>query len=233
MNFLSHYYLHADPKDNFFTVGLTLPDIIGIHSRKVRMNRRFINHMDKSHLSKHHHALLAGMLIHFEIDSWFHRTPFFLNHLTTLANQFHQITGKNITQFHAHILLEILVDRFLLVKNPDIAEHFYQSYKNLDFSETLPLFKEMKTFDVNKYLDFVSLFAHSTFLKEYLEFKKIPIFLERISKRVGFYIDQNLEDKKVIRFYQQTYHLLENEIVLLFQAAKSLGINKDTALKQL
>ena len=230
MNFLSHYYLHNDKDDNYFTVGLTLPDILSIHSRKMRVSEKFFRSLDYSQYHSNIKSLAAGMICHYHIDRWFHTTDFFRNHLGLLQEEYRKYYGKLLSEFHTHILLEIFVDRFLLVHYPGIADEFYKSYRQMDFTELVDFFNPVKGFDAANFLKFTKGFSYSTFLKEYVDFSKIPGFLERISSRVKYYTDTRLDGAEAVDYLTSSYHKLEPDIDRLFANARELPLKKEEIL---
>ena len=82
------------------------------------------------------------------------------------------------------ILVEILIDRYLLIMQPDIADNFYASYKKFDFQDASRVFTSLKHFDNHKFISFANDVANSTFLKEYVDDYLIISILNQICSTV-------------------------------------------------
>jgi hypothetical protein len=223
MNFLSHFYLHSNPSDNSFTVGLTVPDLLGFHSNRVRVTEIFLSQAFEKSLNDHEKSCLSGMMIHLKVDKWFHRGDFFKEHTVFLKENYLKITGyEDIPHHVCHILLEILLDRHLLFRIPDLADRFYASYKSFDFEILTRVFSELKNFDTEKFMTLTTNVANSTFLNDYIYPEKIIQALERVTKRVGFPMELKPETKKIAEYIENTYDLIDKKMEGFFVTAKKV-----------
>lgn len=223
MNFLSHYYLHRNDKDNFFTVGLTLPDVIGLHNKYVRLTERHIDNLIDSIEAPRYNSLFRGMKLHYEIDRWFHKSQFFKEKLVFLQEEYFKATKtENIAFYYAHILLEIIIDRYLLINFPDIASDFYKSYQSFDFVQIIPFFAGVKNFDIEKFIDFTKLFSNSDFLYGYCDNYLVINDLIKVTKRIGLPIEISSSEDIVAEFIGNSYLKMENSIRNLFIQLKNI-----------
>src|SRR4030043_373011 len=88
MNFLSHYYFHNDKNDNYFTVGLTMPDLLSFHSKNIRLSKKILKKLCLKENDKNNKSHIAGMFIHLDLDSWFHSSDFFKKNILYLQNKY-------------------------------------------------------------------------------------------------------------------------------------------------
>jgi hypothetical protein len=217
MNFLSHYYLHRIPDDNDFTVGLTAPDLLGFHSERVRVTEKYLTEALENSDDSETKSCIRGMLIHLKVDKWFHGSGFFREKTVFLKDRYVEVTGHDDIPHHfCHILLEILLDRFLLVKDGMLADEFYASYKKFDFKKIAGIFSDLKNFDTEKFMTLTGNISNSVFLKEYLNCEKIMPILERVSNRIGFPVKLKPVSGKLTEFVGRSYAALEEEMADFF-----------------
>ncbi len=229
MNFLSHYYFHNDQDNNYFTVGLTLPDLLGFHSKRIRVNKKFlVEKMSKTSCMKTR-ALAAGMIVHLELDRWFHNSSYFKNQIFFLQNKYSAISSDKdiLPGFYAHIIMEILIDRYLLKIQPDIADKFYESYKKFDFSLAAEIFADLKNFDREKFLSLSRDVAHSSFLREYVNDHAIINILKRVSRRINVPFELEINDSLFAKFIRSVFSELEHSIHDFIENAKKLLVIRD------
>ena len=230
MNFLAHYYFHNDINDNYFTVGLTMPDLLSFHSRKIRLTKRSLKKLILTEKNKNIRSHITGMIIHLDMDRWFHSSVFFKKNLIFLQNQFIGFNKEKalLPHFYAHIILEVFIDRYLLTIYPDIADDFYHSYKKFNFCEIIKLFNNMEYFDSLKFLSFTDDFSNSSFLKEYTDNYSIISILTRVSKRIGIPMVLDVDNDQFASFIKTSYNELKPEIKKLINYVKnSLCVNKN------
>ncbi len=227
MNFLAHYYFHNDINDNYFTVGLTMPDLLSFHSRKIRLTKKTLQKIIAKEKNKNIKSHIAGMIVHLDLDSWFHSSNFFKKNLSFLQKKYVDFNKKKeqLPHFYSHIILEIFIDRYLLTIQPDIADDFYQSYKKFDFKKISKIFKDLKHFDESKFLTFANDVANSSFLKEYTDDNSIISILSRVSKRIRIPMMLKVDPEQFASFIKSSYNELQNEIKNFISYAKKIIYN--------
>jgi hypothetical protein len=209
MNFLSHYYLHNDKNDNYFTVGLTLPDILGFHSKRIRLTKNYLKSISLLEKDDNFKSLIAGMFLHLELDRFFHNSDFFKESLDFVQNYYSKSNNQNLPHFYSHILVEILIDRYLLETTSGIADDFYSSYKKFNFSEITRLFENIKDFNKNKFLSLTESISNSSFLREYIHDNLIFSIFERVSRRIGMPILMKTDNDNFSSFVSNAYNELK------------------------
>ncbi len=214
MNFLSHFYLHNKPDDNYFTVGLTLPDLLQFQSKKLRLTKKFLAELKECTESKNLNSLIDGMLMHITVDGWFHNHDFFKKNVKFLEEEFMKYNEFNnkLPHFFSHILLEIFIDRYILTIQDDTAERFYDSYKKFDFNEVAELLFEDPDFNKEEFIKFATGVAGSTFLKEYKDDPLVVSALKRVCKRIDIPFNLYADDDKLAEFVKKSYSSLEKKI---------------------
>lgn len=222
MNFLSHYYLQRKNND-YYDVGLTLPDVLGLHSKNVRVTERFL--LSFSNLSRETQDLIDGMFQHIKLDSFFHRSEFFRENIYLIENLYKEGLGDSIAFYYSHILLEIMIDKFILEIEPEIAKDFYDLHKRFDFTKIVFLFENLKNFHKDKFLDFTRLLANSSFLNDYKDNSSVITSLRRVTTRIGLPIEIKVSDKIFEEYVSKLYEKLFDNIKKFILVLKDRDIN--------
>jgi len=226
LNFLSHYYLHRN-ENIFFTVGLTLPDLLSFHSRKVRVSKNYL--IEKKEILTEIHLLscIDGMNHHIEVDRWFHNSLFFKNGCVLLRDNYIKVFNRDdIHHMTCHILLEILIDRYLLIIESDLADKFYSSYNLFNFNDVTRIFLDLKNFETDKFIDLTDNIKKSSFLKEYKDNDLVLAIMGRITDKVGIRFIDKSENKSFSDFLNLSYQMLEKEIFVLFEEIKRINFSQ-------
>lgn len=222
MNFLSHFHLHKNLDDNYYTVGLTLPDLLQFQSRKIRLTTKTLSLLGKKNNNdKKITSLINGMMMHIYVDNWFHSNEFFRANVLFLEETYkvYNEEGLKMPHFFAHILLEIFIDRYILSKNPTIADEFYSSYKKFNFYEATKLFNDYKDFNKENFVQFAISVANSSFLKEYGVDQNILHSLKRVCARIDIPFNLFTQDENIIQFIRESYDKLERKISIFLTSA--------------
>ncbi|MCB9256930.1 MAG: hypothetical protein H6579_07370 [Chitinophagales bacterium] len=123
MNFLAHYYLLPYKEKHDMAFGNLLPDLMRGFSKVY--NQELQHRKDL-----HSHEIFQGIEFHLKSDSLFHKHIFFERYCKRIKSS---IEERELPQERsyvvAHILLELMMDRYLLLKEDALAEKFYQSLR--------------------------------------------------------------------------------------------------------
>ena len=135
MNFLSHYYLLPEKENIDLIIGNLLPDLM-------RGFTKIYNLEIKSNPLTHGTKFIQGLHYHLLTDKLFHNSAFFQKNCNAL---------KRITEFHklplkrnfivSHIMLELIIDQYLIEQSPSLATNFY---KMLDAADLIKLEDQLK-----------------------------------------------------------------------------------------
>jgi hypothetical protein len=215
MNFASHYFFQGGASD-LFNAGLILADLIPLSQKTpvplVPSVKKLLQ--DRS-LDSAARELFNGMHSHFAADVIFHRSEFFHNAVDAsirIAGGSGGIPGP----LH-HILVELFMDRFLVITNDAMVFEMYESFKrsaaaSLQIASThLHLDDETaKTCDR---------FICSRTVLKYGAFDVISEILKTIGSRVRL---QYKEESCIVTRIQQAYEWLETPIKEYFENSQQI-----------
>lgn len=154
MHFLAHYYTEL-PNDNpLFITGLCIPDLWPRFTRVY--NRNLVKHAPFTNpdLKQIH----SGIVQHFGADKRFHNSPLFLKEVTNAIQSFADagLDRQRIrTSVIAHLAVEMLIDRQIVLKDKGICSTYYALLNKADedtihkYFSLLLLEGEMRTFLLN------------------------------------------------------------------------------------
>lgn len=215
MNFLSHYYLQNKNNNFYFNIGITLPDILSMHNSKIILGKININNAIDTSNDVDQINLLKGMYAHAEADKNFHSSEFFAQGLLKLNTVSEKIKISKISEPIRHILLEILLDRYLLLKDKNIADSFYSDYSSLNTDLVSNHLTQFKNFDRNLFSEFVIRFIYLKFIYHYESFEGICDILFRLAGKYNLKI--NAPPIKLSEFIENSYNSLFDKIHKFFE----------------
>jgi len=124
MNYLSHYYADLSSREPAYALGKILPDLARMVNPAIRLR---VHHLPVE-IPDSLYWLNKGIMAHHRMDAVFHNADFFLKHTRFIRELMNNQTfGRphKYFNFFAHLLFEMILDRVLIKKEPDIAQHFY------------------------------------------------------------------------------------------------------------
>ena len=121
MNFLSHYYLLPEKDNTDKVVGNLLPDLIRgftkIYHKELKDNPQLQGS-----------DILEGIHYHMLTDAVFHEHDFFLENCEWIKSNIKtQQLPKNRSFIVAHVMVELIIDQYLMEKESHLAPSFYHS----------------------------------------------------------------------------------------------------------
>lgn len=180
MNFLSHYYYDHKPGEEYFNLGLIFPDLLRNFVPGARIEPGGAKHEAESSI-----ALQQGCISHVNSDIKFHDSEVFkglTNNVTQLIRNSRDPIRRDF--FVAHIFVELLLDRSLLLVNPDLASRLYSDYERVD-SQAIKQF--LSSYDFDKFEQFkygFERFLGTRYLEHYVDPQIILYSTERICTRM-------------------------------------------------
>ncbi len=219
MNFLSHFYLDRIANNHYYNAGLTLPDLLGFHKGRIRLTEKTIFQLQNINMNN---DLLNGMRAHLKLDRKFHTSDFFKRNTLLLQSMFEENTKHSLTHFNCHIILEMLIDKFILHRNPEIAKEFYDVYNHVDFNVITGTFISLNNFNKQDMFDLLTRFSQSAYIGEYINISTIIHISNIVSKKFNSgnsQLDTN-NTETILHFYNE----IENEISILLSENKSSEI---------
>lgn len=189
MNFLSHFYHEHPVTDAYFAAGVILPDILSNFSHRsgivVKLHPQKLKIATEPELI----SLSYGIKKHHIVDGYFHESAYFADGTAAISER---LLADNFTCFPkrlyaiSHVLLELLLDRKILIENIGICDTMYQlldSVENIaivDFvdhntanNQSVGIAKHFKTFIEHK------------FVYDYLEDARLVGIMSGINSRLG------------------------------------------------
>lgn len=182
MNFLSHYYLDRDKSDPFYTIGLITPDLLTLHRGHIRVKEKNILQIVSGDPAPSNRSLAAGMLCHVRIDRWFHGHELFKSGQEFIG-EFGRNGGFVFSMFMAHILYEILLDRYIAFTSPDYESDFYEECSAFNFNKTVPFLSRLENFDRDGFIGLTDRFCRHKYALFYKKPEDIIDVVNNISSR--------------------------------------------------
>ena len=184
MNFIAHYYLDGERGNPHYNFGLILPDLLSIQKRGWKVTDR--NHIEA--ISEYNMQIVKGVLKHYDLDSLFHQSDYFITHTKYIKSLFtvSQIeTVRKRKHFLAHILLELIIDRVIIKKETQILELFYADLDQIDIQEVGDLFYKEDEAVIQSFCTFFDKFRSKRYLYKYTNNEAIIFVLNKVLERVS------------------------------------------------
>ena len=137
MNFVAHYYIDQHLDNQLFVIGVCTPDLLPVFDRKKRVRARKVLKVIEASQNDQLIQFGKGNLRHFEADDYFHSATFFQNETKLITEMIRERYPNGEIKrdfFVAHILFELVLDRILVLANPQVLDDFYQHWDNQDLS---------------------------------------------------------------------------------------------------
>ncbi len=180
MNFLSHYYFDNKPNNPYFNLGLIFPDLVRNFVKGSKLNLNIDPPVNDLELS-----LLKGCIQHVQSDKTFHAWDGF-HEAMNFVTQSIRTSSTEIPKdwFVSHILVELAIDRFLLIQNPNLAKKLYTEYNLVD-SKVLQSFLSKNEFDnFELFEEGFTRFKEIQYLNSYTEIDNIVYALGKICTKM-------------------------------------------------
>jgi len=176
VNYLAHGHRHLDrPR---FVAGTALPDWIAASDRPARLRRDAIEPAGD---------LAAGVLRHLDDDAWFHRTEAFQRSeadLTALVRAANRDEPRQRSWFFGHVLVELLLDAWLMEREPALLDGYYGALSRVDPGEIVERAAGWMTGPPERLPRFIALFLEHRFLEGYRTDESLFARLNGVARRV-------------------------------------------------
>lgn len=185
MNFLSHYYINRENNSPEYTLGKILPDLLRIAG----IRKKFKPNRPAPNLGQSQLQLMSGLHNHLLVDKYWHGSHYFEQYSGKLKQALKAQDFTTIDKyyyFHAHILLELMLDRLLIKHDPTIPQLFYRQLRQIK-EETIRHFFRYNGLpgDGGDFYRFFDRFRASEYLYNYTDNEKLMYALGRINERAG------------------------------------------------
>lgn len=188
MNYFSHYFLDKDNTDSLFFVGVATPDLISTFNRSYRLKANRMPLLMENDASRAEISFYNGVMRHFEVDRIFHTSSFFRRETELLTRILQDTFGPENTPrafFVSHILLELILDRILIVRHSSLLYSFYRHFETKDVGQLVELTEWVARRRLPGYSDFLKRFAEKQFLYNYSHWDFLIDVTFHILKKVG------------------------------------------------
>lgn len=212
MNFFSHFLIDHKPNLPAYNVALIMPDLL----------RNFTPKSCKFHFQKQLDQLkntpnpdpsiiefLEGCLQHIARDKAFHSSQFFKNSYDTLRNEWKTICHNYQMPkywFSLHVLIEIMLDKYLLDNNLEKLILFYHQLNNQRETVAKAL-DYLQHPQPTLFFERYNRFCEVQYLFHYQQIDRIAFALHRIFIQVGIpttWYDQH--ETQIVADITQLYH---------------------------
>ncbi len=182
MNFLSHYYLEQHHPSPYFRFASVFPDLLRQSHPRLKL------HSMKPYETNTGKLLQEGIEKHFLADKAFHNSEFFKLHYGMIKDQFARsgfIHPERKSFFIAHILLEIILDRMIVLHENHVCRNFYNDLAEIDESHIENLLGGHPGYSHEKFSRHFMRFKTSRYLYSYSGTQHIVYALNKICMRTG------------------------------------------------
>jgi hypothetical protein len=184
MNYFAHGLPHLD--DPYLLAGTAVPDWLSVADRGVRVRSKqaalFVDSAEES-ISQ----LARGIVQHHRDDAWFHETPAFHE----LCWQFTALVKQTLADdegfrpsFLGHVLVEVLLDAELIVRQPARLDDYYRVMESIDGAVVQAAVNRMAARTTDRLAPLLPLFCRERFLWDYLDDGKLLVRLNQVMRRV-------------------------------------------------
>ncbi|MCB0736907.1 MAG: hypothetical protein KDC92_05285 [Bacteroidetes bacterium] len=214
MNFLSHYKTDGSQnhQQNF---GLLLPDFLGIVNRKLKMHHLLEGARETE--------VVKGIKLHLRADDYWHSSKFFIQKnelIKKVLIDFDFVEKPYRPFFMTHVILELLLDRALVLQNETLCHNMYGSIEKFERSWLNYLNIDGAT--VDKLENFVESFIKYRYVFQYANNEQYIYALNRLFQRVRhpeleFTSENELNifvtalDSTIQNDYENIFHEIRNQ----------------------
>lgn len=141
MHFLSHYYAELPNNNPFFVTGLIIPDLADNFT--IHYNRNILKNAVP--INEHLNQIHEGILQHYIADKQFHSSEMFNEMVQKaiacfISNSINRSIHR--VSFIAHIAIEMMIDRQILLHKSQYCQQFYATISEADTSIISEYFKQ-------------------------------------------------------------------------------------------
>lgn len=220
MNFISHYFLDHIYGNPYFNTGLAIPDFMG------NINRRWkpIRNDEIQTISYEGIQLWKGIDAHVRADAIFHNSSFFKEQTLALRLRMEKNGLKDREYrlfFLAHISLELLLDRLILLQFPGIADRFYDDLDKVDDPILKKALQSGVNTEIGTFMTFIEKFREYKYVYTYLEIEKMIYALNRIMGRAKQEAFDEQAIDSLIRTFYETEQTLKPHFLKFFDGMRS------------
>lgn len=179
LNFFAHYYFDHIPGEKEHNFGLSLPDFVRNFAKGKKL-RPLADHV----LQDVRYSMLAqGTQKHFTRDARFHGSEYFKateSSLTALIKPVFQKLDIARYWFASHLLAEMMIDRVLMKKHPQLLDNYYTDLQTADTGTIAIFLGDLGMDDLSTFQERLGRFNSSQYLRQYVNDPALIYSLNRI-----------------------------------------------------
>jgi acyl carrier protein phosphodiesterase len=185
VNYLSHGYRHIERP--WVLAGTALPDWLSVGDRRSRVSPEALEHV-ASHADARTRDLAEGVRRHLDDDARFHTSAVFRateDEVTLRLRAAHAHEPRQRSRFLAHVLVEQLLDAWIMARHPDALSRYYDALESVDVGELTARATPWLSRPPTRLAEVVGRFRSSRFLAGYTEDASLVERLAGVARRVG------------------------------------------------
>lgn len=215
MNFLAHYYFDASHSDVHFNFGLLLPDLVRNFIPGARLPGELQDDGTPALGS-----IRDGCIRHKESDEIFHKWEGFEMSME-IGNRILKRSAEPLPRYYflSHILSELVLDKILLNKMPDLADRLYADYEQVQAMHFNDFLSRNGIAETRPFGQGFDRFMEVRYLNKYGHFTNIVYGLGQICKKLNLPPFTDYQKEHLIEvsqhlesFIQPTLPALENAL---------------------
>ncbi len=215
MNLLSHFFSGEQKNNPYYNFGLVFPDLLGVTNRKWKPLKFAESHEIKQL------AWQMGCKKHLATDGIFHHLASFHANVVFIRKKFeeNELIPDNIRLFFvAHILYELMLDRLVLINDPNCADNFYKDLNSIEDEEIEKLFKQNNIEGLPQFFNFFERFKEYQYVYNYIDDERLFFALNRILTRArqSNFVENDFPTFQKISFEVQMH--LSTQFLSIFEA---------------
>ncbi|QGJ70318.1 Hypothetical protein PBC10988_20130 [Planctomycetales bacterium 10988] len=186
MNYFAHGQRFLD--DPYYLAGTALPDWLSAADRRVRVRSKTIRPYCEGDRPQELLRFAQGVAQHHFDDDRFHQTRAFIELSWTFTSELKEWLREesgNRRGFLGHILVELLLDAYLIQQTPDQLKTYFQQLRAVDPAWIEAQVNEIAPRKTERLAWFIGLFLEAEFLWDYVDDAGLLSRLNGVMSRVG------------------------------------------------
>jgi hypothetical protein len=179
LNYFSHYYFDHIPGEADHNFGLSFPDLVRNFIRGKRLKPL---HESAIHYEKYP-MLSRGTQKHFTRDAQFHGSEYFKSteeKLNRILQPVFQSLEIGRYWFASHLLAEMMLDRVLMKKHPQLLDNYYHDMAKANPKDIADYLQISEITEHDPFFERMERFMSSQYLRQYVHDPALIYSLNRI-----------------------------------------------------
>jgi hypothetical protein len=218
VNYLAHYYCLPFYTSELHVFGSLLPDIF---PRFTKFYSQKIKNQELSS-TESNIQILEGIHLHFKIDDVFHKRPLFTENMEFIKVKLNKYQLNNKNYVVAHLMVEFMIDRLLILQNDKIANNFYKTCNQIKDNLLLHFFKNrINNEEFSNFMLKFKLFLENEYAYRLKVLENIPQALSFILKN-RLIINEPLNEEIILEVLELTETNMKQNYLNQLQEIKEI-----------